>query len=460
MGIVVAATQVELDRPVALKFLLPRVLERPDLAARFSREARAAAKLQSEHVARVLDVGALKDGSPYMVMEYLDGQDLGKLVKDRGPLPVEEVVRYLLEAGEAVAEAHSLGIVHRDLKPSNLFLAKRGGGTSSVKVLDFGLSKFTVEGDPQLTSDSSILGSPLYMPPEQLLSARRVDPRSDIWSLGVVLYELLTAHPPFRSDRMPELITDILHSAPRPIERWRSDLPPHLVQVVRRCLEKDPVKRFESVAEMATALAGPSGQRMVGERFGSGRAPSIEPALGAEVLAETMANAGDEPFEHDSFGSAPAASQTIQPVPGVARPGSSQLRGRRRAAVVWVGVSFGTVALVAGATALRSAARPPPPREPASPVQAIVASDLAPPRPPAPPVQPPSEPPEPVPAADAAAAAETRPRPSVVPANSPIMQRAPNRASPRSAGSGAPSAAASQVVPPQVEDPLARLKAL
>ncbi len=256
MGVVVQANQLELDRPVALKFLLPMVLERRDFVARFSREARAAAKLQGEHLARVLDVGNLPSGEPFIVMEYLDGQDVAKVLAVRGPLPSDEAVDYVLQATEAVAEAHALGIIHRDLKPSNMFLAKRGGGPPTLKVLDFGLSKFTRSAEEaNVTSDSSILGSPVYMSPEQLLSSRTVGVRTDIWSLGIVLYELLTAHAPFRSERMPELVTAILHSPPRAIDSWGISVPAGLQEIVQRCLEKNPQRRFANVAQLADALA-------------------------------------------------------------------------------------------------------------------------------------------------------------------------------------------------------------
>jgi serine/threonine protein kinase len=265
MGVVVAARQIDLDRRVALKFLHPRLLERPGLVTRFSREAKAAAKLESEHVARVLDVGALDtdilEGDalegriPYIVMEYLEGCDLASLLARRGPLPPEEAVGHLLEACEAVAEAHSLGIIHRDLKPGNLFLANRTSGPPIVKVLDFGLSKFAEPGEGVVTSDSSILGSPLYMSPEQLMSASTVDARTDIWSLGVVLYELLAANSPFSYERMAGLVAAILQKPSVPIDHWRRDIPPGLGGAIARCLEKDPADRYPSVAYMATALA-------------------------------------------------------------------------------------------------------------------------------------------------------------------------------------------------------------
>ena len=193
MGVVVLARHVQLDQLVALKFLLAQSLTNPKVVARFEREARAVVKLKSEHVARVLDVGTMEAGAPYIVMEYLEGEDLSQTVERRGPLPVAEAVDYLLQACEALAEAHGMGIVHRDLKPGNLFLTRRVDGKSLVKVLDFGISK--LEGgreDLALTQPAEVVGSPKYMSPEQLRASRLADARSDIWSLGVILYELIT----------------------------------------------------------------------------------------------------------------------------------------------------------------------------------------------------------------------------------------------------------------------------
>src|SRR5690606_21773595 len=177
MGVVVAARHLQLDERVALKFLLPEALSNAEAVARFAREARAAVKIKSEHVARVTDVGTLETGSPYMVMEYLRGTDLGDLVHTQGPLPIADAVEYLLQACEAVAEAHALGIVHRVLKPSNLFLTRRADGSPSIKVLDFGISKVTTGADSQMnmTRTATVMGSPLYMSPEQMASARDVD---------------------------------------------------------------------------------------------------------------------------------------------------------------------------------------------------------------------------------------------------------------------------------------------
>ena len=256
IGIIVAAHHLQLDERVAIKFLLPEVLQSPDVVARFAQEARAAVKIKSEHVVRVIDVGTLPTGSPYMVMEYLEGADLSNILSRRGPLPAEEVVSLVLQACEALAEAHALGIVHRDLKPANLFSIARADGSPSVKVLDFGISKVTTPGaDMGMTKTSAIVGSPLYMSPEQMRSAKSVDARTDIWSLGAILYELLTGRPPFTGESLPELCVNIMNTAPAPMAATRADLPTRLEAVVLRCLEKDRRSRYANVAELAVALA-------------------------------------------------------------------------------------------------------------------------------------------------------------------------------------------------------------
>jgi eukaryotic-like serine/threonine-protein kinase len=259
MGVVVAAHHIDLDERVAIKFLLPEVLEHGEAVARFAREARAAVKIKSEHVARVTDVGKLENGAPYMVMEYLEGSDLSQWIAQRGALPVEQAVEFLLQACEAIAEAHALGIVHRDLKPANLFVIRRPDGFLSVKVLDFGISK--TANNPgsgsaaSMTRTSALMGSPLYMSPEQMQSSRDVDARTDIWALGVILYELLTGAQPFSADTMPELVLRVVTGPPAAALRSRRpDVPEGLEHAVFRCLEKDRGRRFESVGELAVAL--------------------------------------------------------------------------------------------------------------------------------------------------------------------------------------------------------------
>ena len=254
MGCVFAAMHLHLDQRVALKFVRPLAVASAQSVERFLREARAAARLKSEHVAKVYDVGKLDSGTPYLVMEYLEGADLGRVLEDHGRLPVESAVDYVLQACDAVAEAHSMGIVHRDIKPQNLFLTRRLGGAPMVKVLDFGISKFSTVTGSRLTQTSSVMGSPLYMAPEQMRSAHNVDPRADIWALGVVLYELLTACVPFDAESMPELCLKVVHDPPLPPEALRPDLPAGLRAILARCLEKDPARRFAHGGELAAAL--------------------------------------------------------------------------------------------------------------------------------------------------------------------------------------------------------------
>jgi hypothetical protein len=264
MGYVLQAMHLHLDRRVAVKLLLPQIAANPQAVARFMREARAAASITSEHVVRVLDVSALDDGTPMLVMEFLDGKNLGELVRKNGPLPVEDAVDYVLQVSEALAEAHAAGMVHRDLKPENLFLTKRADGSPLVKVLDFGISKLRpregTSGDAR-TGTSALMGSPLYMSPEQLESARDVDARSDVWALGVVLFELVAGTPPFDGETLPQVVAAIMGRAPPRLRERRPDAPEILEAVVSQCLSKAAADRYPNVAAMARALAGVAPQR-------------------------------------------------------------------------------------------------------------------------------------------------------------------------------------------------------
>jgi len=262
-GVVVAAQHLTLGERVAIKVLRPEVAQDHETVTRFVREARAAVRIKGEHVTRVLDVGSLPSGMPFMVMEHLEGADLSTVIEQKGWLPVSTAVDYVLQTCEALAEAHALGIVHRDIKPSNLFLTTRPDGSPCIKVLDFGISKaIPAHGadaaEMNLTQTQTVLGSPQYMAPEQMRSSKRVDGRTDIWALGTTLHELLTGHPPFEAKTMPELFAMILQDPPPRLVDRRPDMPPALEVVVARCLEKDPEKRYADVNELARAL-GPLG---------------------------------------------------------------------------------------------------------------------------------------------------------------------------------------------------------
>jgi serine/threonine-protein kinase len=251
MGVILEATHVELGTAVAIKVLHEQLARDPERVERFLREARAAAKLRGEHVCRVHDCGTLPGGEPFMAMELLTGCDLAALVDQLGPLPPQTVIDYTLQACAGIAEAHAVGIVHRDLKPTNIFRAHRPDGAPLIKILDFGLAKPLNGEDLSLTQTSNVMGSPRYMSPEQLKSARVTDPRSDIWALGIVMYELLTEAAPFNGDSITELALKITND---PVPPLPANVPEPLAAIVLRCLEKDPGKRFQSIAELAAAL--------------------------------------------------------------------------------------------------------------------------------------------------------------------------------------------------------------
>ena len=262
MAVVLEATHLQLEDRVAIKLLLPQWAADPALVERFMREGRAATRIRSEHVVRVFDVG-VAGAHPYLVMEYLDGYDLDRVLAQEGPLPVGLAIDYLLQACEAIAEAHVHGVIHRDLKPANLFLTRRADGSACVKVLDFGISKATigVSPDTRTTEPTTVMGSPHYMSPEQMLSSRDVDARADVWALGAILHELLVAAPPFDGETIAALSASVLRDPAPPLTPLRPDVPPEVEAIVLRCLEKEPANRFANVAELATALSeqgGPS----------------------------------------------------------------------------------------------------------------------------------------------------------------------------------------------------------
>ncbi len=305
MGIVVAASHMQLGQMVALKCMRPEVIS-PSYTKRFMREARAAVKLKSQHAARVLDVGEFENGSPYIVMEYLEGQDLSQLLHERGRIPIPEAVEYILQACEAIGEAHSHGIVHRDIKPANLFLTHGPSGQGIIKVLDFGVSKLldanaqSVETNPGgrvrtdrprppprpqdsvVTRATDLLGSPSYMAPEQILNASAADARSDIWSLGIILFKLVCGRGPFLAESLGELVQQVMRNRIPTLAELLPDCPPGFSEVVARCLERDRVRRYADVPELARALAP----------YSSFAAPSLERAA---ILGPSFSYAPAQP---------------------------------------------------------------------------------------------------------------------------------------------------------------------
>jgi serine/threonine protein kinase len=256
MGVVLAAHHELLDQRVAVK-----VLTATDEKAisRFSFEARSTARLKSEHVARVMDVGSLPGGEPFMVMEYLEGCDLEELLQLNGPLPVQEAVGYVLQALEGLSQAHGLGIVHRDLKPANLFLAVHPSGANVIKIVDFGISKSIVSRRSGktgvLTAEHSTVGSPIYMAPEQIRASKDVDPRADLWSLGVVLYELLCGEPPFSGESVGAIFAAVLEKDAPDLHARVPEVPAELSAAVARCIQRDRAKRYQGVLQLAQDLA-------------------------------------------------------------------------------------------------------------------------------------------------------------------------------------------------------------
>lgn len=308
MGTVVAVWHQELHERRAIKFMLPKAAQHAEAVERFLREARAAARLKSPHAVKIHDVARLPTGVPYIVMEYLEGMDLDKLLESRGPLSMDEACRYILQACEAIGEAHALGIVHRDLKPANLFITTSVRGDPFVKVLDFGIAKVARTEDvksPSITVAHRTMGTPAYMSPEHVSDSKNVDGRADIWSLGVILYQLTTCALPFVANHHPVLYAKILDDrevAPPP-SRVHSAITPDFDAVVLRCLEKNIYTRYQTIAELVQALtpfatgarkhqpsyAGHLGTGPMGTLPLDG-SPQPAPALAASTVVPTIAS--------------------------------------------------------------------------------------------------------------------------------------------------------------------------
>jgi len=329
MGVVLAARHVELDEQVAIKFIRPEMHALPDVLSRFAREAKASAHLKSEHVAKVLDVGVATPIGPYIVMEYLDGQNLATVLQSGGPLPVRRAAEYLMQVCEALALAHASSITHRDVKPENLFLTRRGD-LEIIKVLDFGISKTPLVarflgGEVKVAETACLMGTPLYMSPEQIRATHEVDHRTDIWSLGVVLFELLTGRPAFAGETVTQVCALVLEATPTRLLDLCPRAPAELGRVIERCLEKDPRRRFQNASELANALLpfAPSRARLHAERA-------------ASVLHGRSSILHDDPAASTMPLSAPEFRSSTSPSPTVfgAEPGNGWARPRSRPLVI------------------------------------------------------------------------------------------------------------------------------
>ena len=267
MAVVFGAHHMLLDKPIAVKILSPELPRLPQVIERFLTEARAAARVDCPNVARVMDVGVLANGLPYMVMERLDGCDLEELLRLEKQLKVGDAVDYVLQALQGLGHAHTLGIVHRDLKPANLFLAHQADGTAIVKILDFGIAK--LDRPSRITGQGQAVGSPTYMSPEHIRNSPHLDHRTDIWAIGVVLYELVTGKPPVEADGVGETIAAVLNKKAPPLRTHLPEIPEELDAAVLKCLEHDPADRWPDVAQLARAIAP----------FGTGACAAIPDAI-------------------------------------------------------------------------------------------------------------------------------------------------------------------------------------
>jgi len=365
MGLVVEATHLGLDERVALKFLRREARSQPDVVARFSREARSAVKLKSDHVARVFDVGTAEDGTPFIVMEFLEGSDLATILELRRRLEIPEAVEYVIQACEGLTEAHARGIVHRDIKPENLFLAQGAGALKQIKLLDFGISKAALSGSALETDLASgnttqIMGSPHYMSPDQLRSTHDVDGRADIWSLGVVLFELVSGHMPFTATDVTALIAQVLHEPHQRLTSLRADTPAELEAIVDRCLSKDPAARYSSAAELAMALLPFAPKRA---RHAAERAAEIARAAGTEVTARA-----------DSIPPPSSARGVTSSAVVAALPSPAPAPANRTSPVIWIlaglvlllGIGGGLLALLGSKAPTASAGTATPSTNPAA----------------------------------------------------------------------------------------------
>jgi serine/threonine-protein kinase len=439
MGVVFEAKHLKLHQRVAVKMLLPEMLAHDVIVTRFEREARASGQLRNRHTARVLDVDVTADGLPYMVMEFLEGHDLQSELDERERIPLEEAVDYVLQACSAMSEAHQLGIIHRDLKPANLFLALDSNATDAsagriVKVLDFGISKVQTEADVKLTVAETVIGTAMYMSPEQIRSSGTVDARTDIWSLGIILYELLAGRPPWIGS--PTQLAAMIVSEDAPDIRTYVDVPPEVAAIIAKALTRDPQHRFHDVRQLAHELAPFAGPGRAGVPS-SARFAKLSAAPNVSVRPLELGDA-------NTILQAPAVSESRMggggagTTPGWTQSGQPTMRSRTLLLGFFGAFAIGLVVVAGfalfwgrshdstqGSSSSSSPAAPSPAVPAASAPPAAVAEPLA-----------PAVAPTPQPAVRAGAAPSTAPsssaapRPRVVPHPPPASSPAPHKPAP------------------------------
>jgi eukaryotic-like serine/threonine-protein kinase len=358
MGAVYEAQHARLKRRFAIKFLYPELARRHDVMVRFEREAEAAGALENENIAAALDFGHATDGAPYIVMEYLQGEDLARLLGRAGPLPVQRAVRLIVQACCGLEAAHAKGIVHRDLKPQNLFICRRNDGSDLVKVLDFGVAKLRdAESSPLHTRSGALIGTPAYMPPEQVRGAKLIDSRADVYALGVILYELLTGNRPHPGNTHHEVFYHLVTEPPVPLESLRPNLPAALCDIVHRALALEPADRFADAASFRSALM-PFTERpaaVPGDHPADARtmpaAPSLPstPASEASALDLPIAISVAEPVSHESPAALPAPADSLA--------GVGQSVSNRRQTRIAIGAAAILAALVGLSVAWRLSQR-------------------------------------------------------------------------------------------------------